>query len=393
MRILIISPGRLPVPAVRGGAVETLIESLLRYNEIEKKSTIDVVSLYDNCARKRSEKYKYSNFIFIKMGRWFLAASNRHILPYKFLDSVFSIKAQWGIKKEKVDSYDCIVIENEAINGWILQKFLKGRYIFHAHNDSFSISGRKGAEFLFACNKIISISDFVAKKLRKAGRKEKVVTVYNGVDTELFNREKYRNDRVRIRKQLGINMDDIVIVYAGRLIPEKGIEELIKGFMFIPDNISAKLMITGSSFFESGVTTGFIKDLRRLCEEKRDKIIFCGYVEHENMPLYYNAADIGCVPSIWDEPFGLTVVEQMAMELPVIVTDSGAITEIVDQSCGIILERNEDLSCRIAQEIQTLCKDEQRRKNMGKAGRNRVYSRFSQNKFCENWFREIEAEE
>ena len=125
MRILIISPGRLPVPAVRGGAVETLIESLLRYNEIEKKSTIDVVSLYDNSARKRSEKYKYSNFIFIKMGRWFLAASNRHILPYKFLDSVFSIKAQWGIKKEKVDSYDCIVIENEAINGWILQPFRK----------------------------------------------------------------------------------------------------------------------------------------------------------------------------------------------------------------------------------------------------------------------------
>ena len=57
MRILIISPGRLPVPAVRGGAVETLIESLLRYNEIEKKSTIDVVSLYDIFAKKSSENY------------------------------------------------------------------------------------------------------------------------------------------------------------------------------------------------------------------------------------------------------------------------------------------------------------------------------------------------
>lgn len=392
MRILMISPGRLPVPAVRGGAVETLIENLLIYNETKGDFVMDVVSLYNDSALEKSKEYKNSNFIFIKMGRWFLYASEQHLLPYKFLDSIFTLKALRVIRKGK-KSYDRIVIQNEAINGWILQKFLKGIYIFHSHNDSFSIAGRKGAKFLFSCNKIIAISDFVAEKIRKAGRTNNIAVVYNGVDTELFDKSRYEEDRIRIRKQLKISEEEIALIYAGRLIPEKGVEELIKGFMLIPDSVPVKLMVTGSSFFENGADTEFVKRLRRLCEKRKDKIIFCGYVEHENMPLYYSAADIGCVPSIWEEPFGLSVAEQMAMELPVITTDSGAITEIVDDSCGIIVERNKEISNHIAEEIQTLCRDKDRRRNMGTAGRNRICCYFSQKKFCQNWFREVEMED
>ena len=54
MRILMVSPGRLPVPAVRGGAVETLIESLLEYNEKEKKCKIDMIAMYDRNAERES---------------------------------------------------------------------------------------------------------------------------------------------------------------------------------------------------------------------------------------------------------------------------------------------------------------------------------------------------
>lgn len=111
------------------------------------------------------------------------------------------------------------------------------------------------------------------------------------------------------------------------------------------------------------------------------------------MPLYYSAADIGCTPSIWEEPFGLSVAEQMSMELPVIVTDSGAITEIVDESCGIILERNKNLSRNIADAIISLAKDKAGRQAMGKAGRDRICRYFNKKMFCEQWFKAIGTED
>ena len=52
MRILMVSPGRLPVPAVRGGAVETLIESLLEYKKKKKKCKIDMIAMYEEWVEK-----------------------------------------------------------------------------------------------------------------------------------------------------------------------------------------------------------------------------------------------------------------------------------------------------------------------------------------------------
>ena len=65
MKIAIISPMILPVPSLKGGAVEGLIESIIRENEIRKKIEIDLISIYDKEAEKKSFDYKNSNFIFL----------------------------------------------------------------------------------------------------------------------------------------------------------------------------------------------------------------------------------------------------------------------------------------------------------------------------------------
>ena len=108
------------------------------------------------------------------------------------------------------------------------------------------------------------------------------------------------------------------------------------------------------------------------------------------MPAYYAMADIGCVPSLWDEPFGLTVAEQMAMELPVITTDSGAIPEIMDSSCGYIFSRDNELSKRIASAVIELRQDAYMRRKMGKKARRIIEERFSCDVFCENWFKSVQ---
>lgn len=65
-KVCLVLPNCLPVPAVKGGAIESLVENLIKENEKGKKIDITCVSLYDKEALEKSNKYKYTKFIFIK---------------------------------------------------------------------------------------------------------------------------------------------------------------------------------------------------------------------------------------------------------------------------------------------------------------------------------------
>lgn len=391
MKILMITPGRLPSPAVKGGAVETLVDLLLDYNEYSKKNEICVVSVYDSRAEEKGQEYKYTDFKYVSMGKLLSYIIKNHILPYRWMNVIFSLKAVRLLKKQKKD-FDCIVIQNEFVNGIVMRKFRNSRYIYHAHNDTTHKICKKEKKFLQSCNKVITISDFLSNQLSNKANLKNVITVYNGIDTDLFCKENHKKEGDGLREKYGIAKDEIVIVYSGRLIQEKGIEELLEAFIMLTDKIEARLMIIGASYFEDSKETSFTRRLKMLCEGRENKIIFTGYVEHKKMPDYYSMADIGCVPSLCAEAFGLSAAEQMAMEIPVITTDCGALSEIVNEKCGYVLARDEKLSNKIAIALEELCDNKKLRENMGKNGRKRVCEQFSRQKFCENWFQTVEEE-
>ena len=62
MKICMIAPKNFPVPALKGGAVETLITDFIDENEIHKKANVDVITIYNKDAIEESKKYKYTNF-------------------------------------------------------------------------------------------------------------------------------------------------------------------------------------------------------------------------------------------------------------------------------------------------------------------------------------------
>jgi len=388
MKILMVTPGRLPVPARKGGAVETLIELLLEYNENGPKRELHILALEDAEAKKLSEKYQFSIFHFVKIGKLLEIASANHFLPYRMIDFFFSKKGA-NLLLNKNLSFEKIIIQNELVNGVVISKKIPGTYFYHAHNDTLKEKNKADCRFLESCEKVISISNFLGEQFRKKANLQNTYTMYNGVDVNLFNHEShYRNGR-ELRKKYGIPEDEVVIVFAGRIVPEKGIKELLEAFLRIPAEKKVTLLILGSSFFESSRENSFVKEMKEIAKEKQEKIIFSGYIKHDEMPDYYSMADIGCVPSIWDEPFGLSVVEQMAMELPVIVTDSGAIPEIVNKNCGIVVHRNQNLSGELEKAILELCDVPEKRKAFGRAGRIIAEKAFSQQKFCEQWFEVI----
>ena len=342
-KICIITPNVLPVPAVKGGAVETLVNNIIDENETDKNFDFTVVSIYNKEAKVVSEKYvntkfKYINILFndniekLKSklnGKFILDKVLRKFL--KINEIVYACKILCFVARQK---YDYILIEggNPFIYKKILKKFGKEKCICHLHGN---ISGNYEYDKYFRY--FIAISKFVKKRFISNNiiDENRVFVINNGIKLENFGimlSEKQKNDE---KKKLGINFNEIVIEFCGRTIPEKGIKELVQAFKKINNINKCKLLIIGNSQFGNNVSTDFDKELIEESKPVKDKIVFTGYVHNNDLYKLYGVSDISVIPSMWEEPSGLVVMEAMASGLPIITTDSGGIPELVnDRMCN-----------------------------------------------------------
>lgn len=147
-----------------------------------------------------------------------------------------------------------------------------------------------------------------------------------------------------------------------------------------------ELLVVGDMAMALQEKSPYADKLIKLGEKYQGRIHFTGYVEHDKLPELYNLADIAVLPSMWEEPAGLTMVEAMACGTPVIATKSGGIPEYVADA-GIVLERNENLSREIASSIDLLLEDRDLYQTLRNKGIERVRKNFDSSeyidKFCE----------
>lgn len=214
---------------------------------------------------------------------------------------------------------------------------------------------------LSKADKILSTSHAMAEETKKYCNKIIEVTPF-GVDLKMF----YKN---RNRTLFGTN--DIVIGTIKTLEKVYGIEYLIEAFAKVSEKLSRqnlKLLIVGSGSCE----TEYKNLVKKLGIE--DKVLFSGFVEHTFITEYYNNIDIFVVPSL-SESFGVSVLEASACELPVIVTDTGGLPEVVDKNVtGLVVPVKN--AWEIAKVIELLIFDEKLRAEMGEKGRKRVTELF-----------------
>ncbi|EAW42595.1 glycosyltransferase family 4 protein, partial [Nodularia spumigena] len=117
-----------------------------------------------------------------------------------------------------------------------------------------------------------------------------------------------------------------------------------------------------------------------------NSVSFLGAVNYQDLIKYYQETDIFIFPSVWNEPFGMPIVEAMSVELPVIATDGGAFPELVDEGkTGLLVERGN--SHALAEAILCLLKDENLCQEMGKAGRQKVVENFTWERISEKLFK------
>ena len=168
--------------------------------------------------------------------------------------------------------------------------------------------------------------------------------LYNSIDFDQFNVRTTIEERNVLRKSLNIPVNSFLFVFSGRLRDYKGIKELLLAFLESKDKMpNAYLLIVGSFAFSSTYVSPFEKELASIIYQLGERVIFTGFVKYEVIHKYYQIANVGVFPSTWEEPFALTCLEAIASSLPVIITRSGGMPEIVDGECGIVVKNDENL--------------------------------------------------
>ena len=149
----------------------------------------------------------------------------------------------------------------------------------------------------------------------------KITLVPCGVDLEVFR----PLNQKAVRSSLGLNGEKILL-YVGRVEPIKGLDLLVETAAQMDSEDGVRMIVVGADV--NGDRE--MDRVRQLAREKdlEDKIDFVGQVDHDDLPLYYNAADVCVVPSYY-ESFGLVALESMACGTPVVATRVGGLSTII----------------------------------------------------------------
>lgn len=183
-------------------------------------------------------------------------------------------------------------------------------------------------------------------------------------------------------KRLDIPEDKIKILFAGRLVREKGIFDLLKAFSAVlKTSQNIELLIVGSGPEDMRMEIAWLLAMLKI----GDKVKFLGSIRYADMPQIHNLADIFCLPSIetktWAEQFGYSMVEAMACGKPVVSTWTGSIPEVVKHRVtGILVEPNNPVALHSA--LEELLLNKQEREAFGRNGRDWVLQKFEANKIA-----------
>ncbi|NEP81868.1 MAG: glycosyltransferase family 4 protein [Okeania sp. SIO3B3] len=302
---------------------------------------------------------------------------------FNFLGSVLRASKQLEITDKKntivyVDDYiHCLFA---AILAW--QQNLPS--VFHLHLPLLPQVPRK---YLFAMKlmkKFISVShqtklDWVSSGIKDA----KISIVYNGINPDFFQPTQ---DLLAVRKKFNLSIEQKVISYIGRIDPPKGIETLIKacGLLCRENGQNIKLLIVGRPVNHSSREAGakYQQSLQDLAINLgiENQVEFIGHVS--DTQSVYQVSNLTVIPSLYSEPFGLTVIESMSCGVPVLGSKIGGIPEILtgEFAKGLFTVGNAQ---ELSEKLQEFLEWREKNPKLGERCRYHVIDNFSLEKTVE----------
>jgi len=204
-------------------------------------------------------------------------------------------------------------------------------------------------------------------------REGRAVVIHEPVDTNRFDPSKVTNDSVEnMKKNFDIPSASKVFGSAGNITPFKGYEYLVRAAAIVQSKMKSQVrfVIAGLPIpTRANYLARLANEISRYGLDR--KVIIAGWVE--DMATFYSMLDVFVVPSI-AEGTPLAILEAMSMQLPVVASDVGAISEqVLHERTGLLVQPKD--STAIASAIIRLCCDS-RRRMMGKKAREYVVSAY-----------------
>jgi glycosyltransferase involved in cell wall biosynthesis len=151
--------------------------------------------------------------------------------------------------------------------------------------------------------------------------RDKLVMIPNGVNAEAYSRIEKEN-LGEFRSKFALPEEKIVL-FVGRLVYEKGVHVFVNAIPKVLAKANAKFVIVGNGYMKEQLSN-LVKNIGLA-----HKVIFTGFVDDETLLRLQKCADVSVVPSLF-EPFGIVALEAMAAKSPVVVSDTGGLSEIVE---------------------------------------------------------------
>ena len=215
---------------------------------------------------------------------------------------------------------------------------------------------RLGARFR---NIDVGVSDFMVGEMQRHPHASLVRRIYNGVDTKLFTPSE---------DAVATGSGSIVVGSAARLVPGKGIEDLVRAVAQLRDT-NVRVEIAGDGPQR--------QSLVELVEQMgvQDVVSFRGTVL--DMPAFWRTCDLAVVPSdTFVESFSMATLEAMACGVPVVATTNGGIPEVLgDGECGRLVPPGDPAA--LAAAIRSYATDPNLRRRHAEAARERASLSFN----------------
>ncbi len=393
MKIAILTSGILPVPAVKGGAVENHIDFYLKYNDKHKLHDMTVFSVWNEAIRgHKALESAVNHYEYIEVkSLWARIKKNLyyrlHGEKYYHYTIEYYFRQAW--KRLKKQHYDIILLDNRPGYAVGMDVPKDTKLLVYLHNDLLNNQTQGFQEIYDKASRILTVSDYIARRVRTINpQDQKCFVILNGIDLGAFSPRRVCNIT---RQQLGFTDDDFIMVFSGRITREKGVGELIEALIRLEDHPRIKLLIIGSPFYgDTENEDVFVKALKRQAERVKDRIRFTGFIPYRDMPDYLSISDIAVIPSLWDDPCPNTVLEAQATGLPIITTRRGGIPEEVTEENAILLTTDNQFVDNLTTSILHLYLHPEKRVAMSKAGlKHSAY--YNEQRYAEDFFKALES--
>lgn len=394
IRLAFVGLNKLPIPAIRGGAMEAGATRMLDMNEKFHDMEFTVYTVKDEGLDKVAHNYKHTKIIQIHPN-WL----------YKLVFFVYRIAKKLSLgrlplmtpymylvnKKLIRDNHDIVLFCTSNTEVAQLSSRVKSKVVYRVVADYLTPQSY-GMEFL---------KKRVDKFYTYPYIKGRIMTMLNipdsqfwagdnGIDVTIPEAEERFRIRREIRGKHNINENEIVALYVGRLSKEKGPLELITAMQDVPN---CKLIVVGGADFSSNEQTDYVKNLYAEAEKCSGRIIFTGYLPVPETKNYMYACDMGVIPSICNEASSSALLEYRVTMLPTIASDVGGMKANAGNNV-IWVNYDDNYISGLSAAINTLTQDQQLRdrlKNVSRDGlefRTREHSYKRLVKWCEELVRE-----